>query len=220
MAVKKGNIPWNKDKKGLQVAWNKGLTKETDKRVKVMSEKHKGQKRSKEAKQRMSIAQTGKIHTKEHNRNISDKLKGKEKSDIHRRNISKANEGKCLSKEIRDKIRDTLKGKYVGENHPNWQGGITPKNTKIRNSDEYKDWRDIIYKRDNYTCQLCNMKGCYLNAHHILPFCDFLKLRMAIENGITLCKKCHYKTKFKEYNYVNQSIWKLNGNQELIELFR
>ena len=29
----KGKVPWNKDKKGLQVAWNKGLTKEIDKRV-------------------------------------------------------------------------------------------------------------------------------------------------------------------------------------------
>lgn len=27
MPVKKGNIPWNKGKKGLQLAWNKGKTK-------------------------------------------------------------------------------------------------------------------------------------------------------------------------------------------------
>lgn len=27
------NEPWNKGKKGLQIAWNKGLTKETDERV-------------------------------------------------------------------------------------------------------------------------------------------------------------------------------------------
>lgn len=32
------NDPWNKGKKGVQVAWNKGLTKETDDRVKKYSE--------------------------------------------------------------------------------------------------------------------------------------------------------------------------------------
>lgn len=30
----KGNIPWNKGKKGLQTAWNKKLTKDADERVK------------------------------------------------------------------------------------------------------------------------------------------------------------------------------------------
>ena len=33
--------PWNKGKKGVQVGWNKGLTKETDERVKKISESHK-----------------------------------------------------------------------------------------------------------------------------------------------------------------------------------
>jgi len=32
-----GQVSWNKGKKGLQVAWNKGLTKETDLRVKAIS---------------------------------------------------------------------------------------------------------------------------------------------------------------------------------------
>lgn len=35
----KGNIPWNKGKKGVQVPWNKGLTKETDERLKKLSER-------------------------------------------------------------------------------------------------------------------------------------------------------------------------------------
>jgi len=34
MAVKKGNIPWNKNVIGQQVAWNKGLTKLDDSRIK------------------------------------------------------------------------------------------------------------------------------------------------------------------------------------------
>lgn len=34
---KKGHIPWNKGKKGVQVGWNKGLTKETDSRLALVS---------------------------------------------------------------------------------------------------------------------------------------------------------------------------------------
>lgn len=37
----KGKIPWNKGKTGLQVAWNKGLTKDTDIRVYKYSKKRK-----------------------------------------------------------------------------------------------------------------------------------------------------------------------------------
>lgn len=37
----KGNIPWNKGTKGLIKSWNKGLTKETDSRIKQAAEKQK-----------------------------------------------------------------------------------------------------------------------------------------------------------------------------------
>ena len=44
----KGREPWNKGKKGLQVAWNKGLTKETDERVLKYSKSNLGKKFSQE----------------------------------------------------------------------------------------------------------------------------------------------------------------------------
>jgi hypothetical protein len=40
--VKKGNKPWNKNTEGLQIAWNIGLTKETDERVAKYGNSHKG----------------------------------------------------------------------------------------------------------------------------------------------------------------------------------
>ena len=81
-----------------------------------------------------------------------------------------------------------------GKNHHNWRGGITPENTKIKNSIEYKLWREAVFSRDGWTCQRCNNIGGRLEAHHIKSFAKFLDLRFAIDNGITLCKKCHKET--------------------------
>jgi len=43
----KGHTAWNKGKKGVIPSWNKGLTKETDKRLKKMSDKVSGKKNHK-----------------------------------------------------------------------------------------------------------------------------------------------------------------------------
>lgn len=88
--------------------------------------------------------------------------------------------------------------KYNGKNNPNWKGGITPENNKIRHGDEFKKWRLSVFKRDNWTCQKCkkrSTKNNYLRieAHHIKPFAVFPEFRLLIDNGRTLCKKCHSK---------------------------
>jgi len=81
-----------------------------------------------------------------------------------------------------------------GANHKWWKGGITPVNQKIRSSSEYADWRTQVFKRDDYTCQECGSRGYKLNADHIKPFAYYPELRLAIDNGRTLCVPCHKKT--------------------------
>ena len=63
--------------------------------------------------------------------------------------------------------------------------------SKIRNSEEYRQWRIAVFERDRYTCQVCGQVGRNLNAHHIRPFAKYPELRLDLNNGITLCKRCH-----------------------------
>lgn len=63
---------------------------------------------------------------------------------------------------------------------------------------EYKLWRKAVFKRDNYTCIWCGIKGSepkgFLNADHIKPFSLYPELRFELSNGRTLCVPCHKKT--------------------------
>lgn len=96
------------------------------------------------------------------------------------------------------------------ENSPNWKGGKTSATKLFRQSKVYKIWRQSVFQRDSYTCISCgnkNGKGktVKLNAHHIKPFSLFPELRLAIDNGVTLCVSCHRKTdtfagKIKNYH--------------------
>lgn len=64
-----------------------------------------------------------------------------------------------------------------------------------RYSIEMIEWRKNVFKRDNYTCQMCGVRGGKLEADHIKPFAYFPELRTILSNGRTLCKACHNTTK-------------------------
>ncbi len=133
----------------------------------------------------------GKYRTKDHSRNCAICKKVFSATSMKTRFCSQD----CYSKSgLRIK---------KGEGNPNWKGGITPINNKIRGSLEYKLWRKSVFERDNYTCIWCgnNKSGC-LNADHIKPFSLYPELRFAIDNGRTLCIECHKTTE----SYLNSKM--------------
>jgi 5-methylcytosine-specific restriction endonuclease McrA len=109
-----------------------------------------------------------------------------------------------------------------GENSNWWKGGITPLIIKIRESNNYQKWRMDVFTRDNFTCQECGnrqTKGhqIILNAHHEKSFSKILyenniltldealncKELWNIDNGKTLCEKCHKKRhKNRKYDLI------------------
>lgn len=114
-------------------------------------------------------------------------------------------------------ISEALLGKFSGKKHPNWQGGITELDDKLRRF-FHEQISPIIWKRDNYTCQCCGSHN-NLHAHHIKYFSEIVheicnehpELNVSeyedkcklydiiindmrfldLNNLITLCKKCH-----------------------------
>ncbi|MCK4827669.1 HNH endonuclease [bacterium] len=166
MAFKKGH----KVRKGMgrtkgsfkkgQKPWNKGLTKNKDKRL-----DYKRPTKFKRGIHPKTQFKKGFKHTEEWKKNQGEKMKGNK--------------------------------------HPNWKGGISSINRRLRSSKEYALWREAVFKRDNWTCIFCGQRGERLNADHIKPFALFPELRFAIDNGRTLCEDCHRKigwNKFKEDN--------------------
>lgn len=62
---------------------------------------------------------------------------------------------------------------------------------QLRERTEYQQWIREIFKQDNWTCQVCKIRGNYLEAHHLLAAKEFPQYILNIDNGITLCRNCH-----------------------------
>ena len=82
--------------------------------------------------------------------------------------------------------------------------GKTSENEKTRKSNEFKKWRELVFERDDWTCQKCIKRGNLLHPHHIIGFSDNEELRFEVDNGITFCKKCHYIFHSK-YGFTNNN---------------
>jgi len=162
-----------------------------------------------ETKQKISKSLRGNIpwNKGKHCISRSEKIKKRISETVKKKGVGKWMKGRKLSDAIKQKMSETAKkigsGKRLlhkkGKEHPSWKGGITSLNKRIRGQIETRLWREAVFARDNWTCQKCGKQGGRLNAHHIKCFKDNLELRLAIDNGQTLCFECHNLT----YNYSN-----------------
>jgi len=111
-----------------QVPWNRGLTVETDERVRIKAENQLGRAVSPETKEILSIRaiegyENGRINP----------MKGKKRSDEWKLNQSLVNRGRVPSAEARQKQSESMKLLYLNhpEKHPNARMRKNKKMTKI-----------------------------------------------------------------------------------------
>lgn len=80
----------------------------------------------------------------------------------------------------------------TGKNSPHYNPNLTDEDRIDRRLiPENKEWRKKVYTRDYWTCQICGRKNMGINAHHLMGYNKYPKLRFKIDNGITLCSDCH-----------------------------
>jgi hypothetical protein len=101
-------------------------------------------------------------------------------------------ESRGHNEETKRKISETQRlNPRRGEDSPNWKGGLRSERKRAMAQYPYRDWRNAVFARDNWTCQICDVRGGYLEADHIKPWCAFPDLRYEVDNGRTVCRPCH-----------------------------
>ncbi len=174
----------------------------------------KGRKHTEETKIKMSLAQKGKPSWNK-DKKLSEETKRKISQNNARYWLGKK---RVVSEETRKKMGEikkrmglkppSHKGRTYKEIYGDrWQDeikkrsethikfydrkGRNPQNRNKHSGIEYVKWRTKVYQRDNWTCQTCQIRGSYLQAHHIKSWRKYPELRYKINNGVTLCRECH-----------------------------
>lgn len=182
--------------------------------LKKLHESNIGKSRSKDTKERMSKRRKEFWQDSENRKRMSKAYKNSPNCKKQLKELHEAKKGKPRSEKIREKISEAERG----EKGSNWKGGVTSLNKVIRQSLNFKLWRKSIFKRDNYTCQLCNKRSRQIFPHHIISFVEIRDKNNIrtfdealnceelwdINNGITLCEKCH-KEFHKRYGWGNNT---------------
>jgi len=125
-----------------------------------------------------------------------------------RRKISESHKKWCAVNPDKVKARGD---KTRGKNHYNWKGGCSRLNAAIRRLTENRKWMDAVKARDS-KCLVCGSTE-KLESHHIVPLAVLVgvhgitnreqarecKELWDLENGMTVCARCHYKIHGRKY---------------------
>ena len=88
-----------------------------------------------------------------------------------------------------------IRKEMVGTKHPNYNPNKTDeerlKKRYILGKHTLDEFRNKVYRRDEYTCMVCGQVGKALNAHHLDGWNWAKDKRFEVSNGVTLCEDCH-----------------------------
>lgn len=131
----------------------------------------------------------------------------------------------------------SISEKISGENHYNHNPGRTQEERiRARHNKGVVDWRVSVFERDEYTCNLCGRMSTEgdsvtLVSHHLNSYDRYPSQRLDVDNGATLCDKCHLefhkfygfgdntKEQYKEYKMLKgkteEELQKIKEGNEL-----
>jgi hypothetical protein len=102
----------------------------------------------------------------------------------------------------------------TGVDHFRWNPELSSiERENNRRYPEYIEWRQKVFERDHYSCQICDKTGNIINAHHIENYAKNLEKRVCLSNGITLCRRCHLDF-HHQYGYFNNNLMQLKEFKE------
>ena len=170
---KKGMIPWNKGKIGVQISTRKGkkLSPHSEETRKKMSLARIGQKCSIETRLKIGVANTGKKRS----------LEFCEAMSLFKTGAISPKKGRPSPE-------------TSGEKNWRWisDRSLLKDDHKDRGGQLHREWSKSVKNRDGWKCKISN-GDCSgrLEAHHILGWKSYPELRYQITNGITLCHFHH-----------------------------
>ena len=164
--------------------------------------------------ERLALLAKGRHHSEKTKNKISVANKGRRIGVKHsaetKMKMSLASLGvKKSIDSVRKMVETKRNNPRLGERASNWKGGATRLSQLARSCFRYRQWRSDVFTRDNFTCVLCLKKSSGdIEADHIKPQRAIIRdnaLKNSedilnceelwdINNGRTLCKKCHEKT--------------------------
>lgn len=112
--------------------------------------------------------------------------------DHYNKNYYKENTDKCKNNSARWTKNNPEKRFIIMKKHFKKYGKKFDM-TSMEYSFAIQAWARMIKKLDNNMCKNCDSTN-NLNAHHLRPKNSFPELSLDLDNGITLCEKCHSKT--------------------------
>ena len=189
-------------KKGHK-AWNNGLTKETDERVKRGADKNKGRKVSKKHREKLREIRLG-------DKNSSKRPEVRKKLREINLGEKNPNYGTHRSFESRKKTSASHQGIPIEE----WTHFTSFEPYSPKFNDRLKKY---LRKKFNYICQLCGDRiikqtpKSFLCIHHI----NYDKKDCSKENLIPLCNLCNTSVNKSKEDWINFFQNKLNLNNPI-----
>ncbi len=128
---------------------------------------------------------------------------GKERAETIRKKMSERKIGKIPSCPFK---KGHPYGKRFKKGNKPWNyiDGRSRLLAPARYGDDWDKIRYLVYLRDRFTCQDCEVTGKRLDIHHIIPF--LISFDNSLGNLITLCRKCHMKAE----NYIRNKSLEVN----------